>query len=116
MVMIPLAELIEGSNVLKDLDIHKCLIKRLEEPGISLAESISNEQTMTIGAKQTPLEDLEEPGARCRRDAQLIREIIQLENDLGRELSLSEVYQKFGSRIAAINDVLPFLVKWEDPN
>ena len=45
MVMIPLAELIEGSNVLKDLDIHKCLIKRLEEPGISLAESIGGEDT-----------------------------------------------------------------------
>ena len=66
---------------------------------------------------QTPSEDLDEPGARWRRDTQLIREIVQLENDLGRELRLSDVYQKFGSRIAAINDVLPFLAKWDEgPN
>jgi hypothetical protein len=63
---------------------------------------------------QTRSEDLDEPGARWRRDTKLISEIIQLEHDLGRELTESDVYQKFGSRIDAINDVLPFLVKWEE--
>jgi hypothetical protein len=60
MVMIPLAELIEDSKILKDLDIHKCLIKHLGASGISHAESISKGQTMTIGAKQTALDNLEE--------------------------------------------------------
>ena len=63
---------------------------------------------------QTRSEDLDEPGARWRRDTKLISEIIQSEHDLGRELTESHVYQKFGSRIDAINDVLPFLVKWEE--
>jgi hypothetical protein len=62
---------------------------------------------------QTPSEDLDEPGARWRRDTKLISEIIQLEHNLRRELTESDVYQKFGSRIDAINDVLPSLVKWE---
>ena len=66
---------------------------------------------------RTPSEDLEEPGARWRRDTQLIREIVQLENDLGRELTESDVYQEFGSRIDAISDLLSFLVKLEEgPN
>lgn len=66
---------------------------------------------------QTPSEDLEEPGTRWIRDVKLVREIIQLENALGRELRLFDIYRKFGSRIAAINDLLPFLVKWEEgPN
>jgi hypothetical protein len=63
---------------------------------------------------KTPLEDLEEPGARWRRDTKLISEIVQLENELGRELCLADVYQKFGPRIDAISDVLPFLVKREE--
>lgn len=66
---------------------------------------------------QTPSEDLEEPGASWRRDTQLIREIIHLEHNLRKELTKSAVYQKFGSRIDAINDLLPFLIKWDEgPN
>jgi hypothetical protein len=66
---------------------------------------------------ETPLEDLEEPGPRWRRGTKLISEIVQLENELGRELCLSDVYQKFGSRLDAINDILPCLVRWEQrPN
>ena len=66
---------------------------------------------------ETPLEDLEEPRPRLRRGTKLISEIVQLENELGRELCLSDVYQKFGSRLDAINDILPCLVRWEErPN
>lgn len=66
---------------------------------------------------QTPSEDLDEPGTRWRRDTQLISEIIQLEHNLRRELTKSDVYQKFGSRIDAISDLLSFLVKREEgPN
>ena len=63
---------------------------------------------------QTPSEDLDEPAARWRRDTKLISEIIQLEHNLRRELTKSDVYQKFGSRIDAISDLLPFLVKWDE--
>jgi hypothetical protein len=72
-------------------------------------------KSRVIGPWETPLEeDLEEPGARWRRDTKLISEIVHLENELGRELCLSDVYQKFGSRIDAINDMLPFLVKCKE--
>jgi hypothetical protein len=63
---------------------------------------------------QTPSEDLEEPGARWRKDTKLISEIIQLEHNLRRELTKSDVCHKFGSRIDAISDLLPFLVKWDE--
>ncbi len=61
-------------------------------------------KSLVIDHCETPLEDLEELGAGWRRDVKLI----QLENDLVRELCLSDVYQKFGSRIDVIN------VKWEE--
>jgi hypothetical protein len=81
---------------------------------------ITRPRSLVIDRWETSLEDLEdldEPGARWRRDTKLISEIVQLENNLGRELTLSDVYQKFGSRIDAINDVLPFLVNLEEgPN
>jgi hypothetical protein len=67
-------------------------------------------KSLVIDNWKTPLEDLEELGARWRRDLKLV----QLEIDLGRELCLSDVYQEFGSRIDAINDLLPFLLKWEE--
>lgn len=75
---------------------------------------ITRHKSLVSDRSETPLEDLEEPGARWRRDTKLISEIVQLENNLGRELTLSDVYQKFGSRIDAINDVLSFLVKWDE--
>jgi hypothetical protein len=58
---------------------------------------ITRHKSLVMDRWETPLEDLEEPGARRRRDTKLISEIIQLENELGRELCLSDVYQKFGS-------------------
>ncbi len=51
----------------------------------------------------------------ARLDTKLIRGIVQLENELGRELCLADVYQKFGSKINAISDLLSFLVKQEMP-
>jgi hypothetical protein len=90
------------------------LVKGKHKQARALSPGGGSEMTTIV---QKPSEDLEEHGARWGRDTQLIREIVQLENDLGRELSLSDVYRKFGSRIAAINDVLRFLVKYEEgPN
>jgi hypothetical protein len=77
---------------------------------------IIRRRSLVIDRRETPLEDLDKPRTRWRRDTKLICEIVQLENELGRELCLSDVYQKFGPRLDAIDDVLSFLVKWESPN
>jgi hypothetical protein len=80
-------------------------------------DAVLTDITVTENGYNRPTEytegclDLEEPGARWSRDKKLISEIVQLENELGRELCLADVYQKFGSRIDAISDLLPFLVK-----
>jgi hypothetical protein len=59
---------------------------------------------------QTSLEDLDEPGARWRRDTRIIQKIVLLENELGRPLTMLDLLCRFDKReLDSVSDILHWL-------
>jgi hypothetical protein len=60
---------------------------------------------------QTSLEDLDEPGARWRRDTRTIQKIVLLENELGRPLTMLDLLRRSDRReLDSVSDILHWLV------